>query len=167
MVGVASSLLVDGAWSVGQVQRWGLEVPEDALRVEGYLGLTHYRVPQRVALFVRLDLAHLPLSALRHLAGVAEMRLRLGVPPDPEVWRVSHRRVHPVEEPDAVWLAPEGPVAVEYDAGAYSRGRVQAKGQAFALRFVGQVWGVPIPGRAGTLRGLLPASSRVLLAPWM
>lgn len=166
MVKVPSALLLDGAWSLGQVERWGLEVPEDALRVEGYLGLTHYRAPKRVVFLVRPDLAHLPLAALRHLAGLAEMRLLLGLPPDPETWRVSYRRMHPVEEPDAVWLTSEGPFAVEYDAGAYPRERVRAKGEAFARRFVGQVWGVPIRERVATLRRLLPPGSRVLCAAW-
>jgi len=81
------------------------------------------------------------------------------------VWRVSPKPRHPVEEPDGVWLTPEGPVALEYDAGAYARARVKAKGEAFARRFVGQVWGAPVPERVAYLKTLLPRA-RVLLASW-
>ncbi len=158
--------LVDGVWTEGQRARFGLPEPVEAVEVVGYVGLSNYRTPIFVRFFVHQSLHHLPLTALRHLAGVAEVRLRLGVAPDPEVWRVSRKQVHPVDEPDAVWLTPEGPVAVEYDAGGYSRTRVRAKGEAFALRFVGQVWGTPIPQRVRTLEGLLPPSARVMLAPW-
>ena len=71
-----------------------------------------------------------------------------------------------MEESDRVWFTHEGPMVVEYDAGGYSRARVRAKGEAFALRFVAQVWGVPIPQRVRTLEGLLPPSAQVVLAPW-
>lgn len=158
-------LAVDLAWSEGQVRRWGLVPPEEAVRVEGYLGLTYYRKEEPVAFWAHPSVARYPLTALRHLAGLAEMRLLLEAPPDPRVWRVSPRPRHPVEEPDGVWLTPEGPVALEYDAGAYARARVRAKGEAFALRFVGQVWGAPVPERVAYLRRFLPGA-RVLLAPW-
>ncbi|ULR39728.1 replication-relaxation family protein [Thermus sp. NEB1569] len=163
---VRSALDVDGVWTSGQVERWGLEVPPSALVVEGYLGLTHYRKSRPVRFFVSESLAHLPLTTLRHLAGVAEMRILLGVEADPAHWRVFHRQIHPVEEPDAVWFTPSGPVAVEYDVGSYSRERVRAKAAAFALRYVGQVWGTPIPERLRTLASLLPPGTRVLVASW-
>jgi hypothetical protein len=159
-------LSVDLAWSEEQAERWGLTPPEEAVRVAGYLGLTYYRAPEPVVFYALPEVAGFPLTALRHLAGVAELRLRLGVPPDPEAWRVSRKRLHPVEEPDAVWFTPEGPVAVEYDAGGYSRARVRAKGEAFARRFVGQVWGAPVPERVAYLKALLPGG-RVLEAPWV
>ncbi|WP_114313605.1 hypothetical protein [Thermus caldifontis] len=155
---------LDGVWTSGQVERWGLEVPSSARVVEGYLGLTHYQKSRPVRFFVKESLIHLPLTTLRHLAGVAEMRLLLGV--DPPFWRVFHRQVHPVEEPDAVWFTPNGPVAVEYDVGSYSRGRVRAKAVAFATRYVGQVWGTPAKERARTLVLLLPRGTRVLQAVW-
>jgi hypothetical protein len=158
--------LVDRVWTEGQVRRWNLPRPVEAVEVRGYLGSTYYRKPEFVRFYVHESLRHLPLAALRHLAGMAELRLRLGAPPDPEVWRVSLKQVHPVDEPDGVWLTPRGPVAVEYDAGGYSRNRVRAKGEAFALRFVAQVWGAPIPQRVRTLEGLLPPSAQVVLAPW-
>lgn len=167
MTAVHSALDVDGVWSSGQVERWSLEVPPSALVVEGYLGLTHYRKALPVRFFVKEALAHLPLTLLRHLAGVAEMRLLLGVEADPDVWRVFHRQVHPVEEPDAVWFTPKGPVAVEYDVGSYSRDRVRTKAAAFATRYVGQVWGAPVKERVETLAALLPRGTRVLQAVWV
>ncbi|MEN2982803.1 MAG: hypothetical protein ABDH20_09865 [Thermus sp.] len=160
------SLHTDGAWSEGQVRRWGLEVPKEAVRVEGYLGLTAYARPLPVAFWVLPGLRLLPLTALRHLAGVAELRLRLRVPPDPGIWRVSFRQVHPIDEPDAVWLTPSGPVAVEYDVVSYSRRKVQAKARLFGALFVGQVWGAPVPARVATLRRLCPPETEVLEAPW-
>ena len=55
-------------------------------------------------------------------------------------------------------------MVVEYDAGGYSRARVQAKGEAFARRSVGQIWGAPVPERMAYLKALLPRV-RVLEAP--
>ena len=54
---------------------------------------------------------------------------------------------------------------VEYDAGGYSRARVRVKGEAFARRFVGQIWGAPVPERMAYLKALIPRV-RVLEAPW-
>ena len=56
-------------------------------------------------------------------------------------------------------------MVVEYDAGGYSRARVRAKGEAFARRSVGQIWGAPVPERMAYLKALLPRL-RVLEAPW-
>jgi hypothetical protein len=71
-----------------------------------------------------------------------------------------------VEESDSgVWFTLEGPMVVEYDAGGYSRARVRAKGEAFAWRSVGQIWGAPVPERMAYLKALLPRV-RVREAPW-
>jgi hypothetical protein len=70
-----------------------------------------------------------------------------------------------VEESDGVWFTLEGPMVVEYDAGGYSRARERAKGEAFARRFVGQIWGALVPERMAYLKALLPRV-RVLEAPW-
>ena len=70
-----------------------------------------------------------------------------------------------MEESDGVWFTLEGPMVVEYDAGGYFRARVRAKGEAFAPRFVGQIWGAPVPERMAYLKALLPRV-RVLEAPW-
>jgi hypothetical protein len=70
-----------------------------------------------------------------------------------------------VEESDGVWFTLEGPMVVEYDAGGYSRAQERAKGEAFARRFVGQIWGAPVPERMAYLKALLPRV-RVLEAPW-
>ena len=56
-------------------------------------------------------------------------------------------------------------MVVEYDAGGYSRAQERAKGEAFARRFVGQIWGAPVPKRMAYLKALLPRV-RVLEAPW-
>jgi hypothetical protein len=56
-------------------------------------------------------------------------------------------------------------MVVEYDAGGYSRVQERAKGEAFARRSVGQIWGAPVPKRMAYLKALLPRV-RVLEAPW-
>ena len=89
-----TALGVDLAWSEEQARRWGLVPPEEAVRVEGYLGLTYYRKEEPVAFWAHPSVARYPLTALRHLAGLAEMRLLLGVPPDPRVWRVTVSYTH-------------------------------------------------------------------------
>lgn len=161
-----ASLSVDGTWSEGQVRRYSLVVPKEAVRVEGYLPLTAYSREARAVFYALPEVASLPLPALRHLAGVAEMRIRLGLPPDPNLWRVSFARHHRVEEPDAVWFTPSGPVAVEYDAGRYTRRLLTEKRRAFALRYAGQVWGAPVSERVETLKSLLGEGVRVIVAPW-
>ena len=42
---------------------------------------------------------------------------------------------------------------------------VRAAVEAFARRFVGQIWGAPVPERMAYLKALLPRV-RVLEAPW-
>jgi hypothetical protein len=105
---------------------------------------------------------------LRHLAGVGEMRHILGVPPD--AWRTDTHRIHYREQPDAYWYAPEGPIAIEYDAGSYSLAQLARKTEAFARRFVGQRWGVPTQRKAEALRGKLARLGLepgfVLVARW-
>ncbi|PZA07418.1 replication-relaxation family protein [Meiothermus sp. Pnk-1] len=115
-----------------------------------------------------LWVARLGPPLLRHLAGVGEMRHILGVPPSS--WRTDTHRIHYREQPDAYWYAPEGPIAVEYDAGSYSVAQLARKVEAFALRFVGQRWGAPTPRKAASLRGKLAGlglePGHVMAAPW-
>jgi len=122
---------------------------------------------------VRFFTSHLWVSRLgppllRHLAGVGEMRHLLGVPT--HEWRTDTHRVHYREQPDAYWYSKIGPIAIEYDAGSYALPLLQRKVQTFALRFVGQYWGVPTEKKAASLRaklggyGLEPRF--VIVAPW-
>ena len=62
--------------------------------------------------------AHLSASAVRHLAGVAEMRRLLRAPRNK--WHSEAGTSFASEQPDALWKSEQGDVAIEYDAGSYS-----------------------------------------------
>lgn len=83
-------------------------------------------------------------SRLEHLAGTAEMRLRLDAPADPSLWKVEHALDGRLGElPDAAWLREGGPVAIEYDKGTYSSQKVLAKLHGFQQSGYSEVvWGV-------------------------
>lgn len=116
-----------------------------------------------------LGLEEVPAFVLRHLAGVARMRLVLGVPPEPGVWEVDLDPVHVHHAPDALWLDKGERVAVEYDAG-YPKPIVLEKLYGLAYRYDRQIWGAPTWSRVGYLERLIPASLkrkvRVVRAPW-
>jgi hypothetical protein len=117
-----------------------------------------------------LWIARLMPPMLRHLAGVAEMRHILKVPPVKERWRTDSHRIHFREEPDAVWFSPRGPIAIEYDAGSYTTALLHRKSKTFSRRYVAQFWGAPTERKAASLRtklsGLGLEPEYVLVAPW-
>lgn len=113
------------------------------------------RRPSRVT-FLTTSLTRLGGTQLREYALLAEIRavLKVGV----GSWESPH--VDPdrllfrggTSEPDALWQPRHGPwVAIEADAGAYSRKRVQAKAAAFAEVFHKQIWGCPSERRKESL----------------
>lgn len=169
------ALHCDLALSEGQIRRWyaplsereakglGLHVVQAFLTLSkdgGRIFSVRFYTPYR-------RVKGLGPHLLRHLAGVGEMRHLLGVPPSR--WQTDTHRVHYRELPDAYWYTDRGPVAIEYDAGSYSKEQRRRKAETFALRFLGQCWGVPTPRLA---EGLERAFSElglevpVLVAPW-
>ncbi|BDP43764.1 hypothetical protein DAETH_37330 (plasmid) [Deinococcus aetherius] len=113
-------------------------------------------------------LAGMESYELAHLAGTAELRQQLGVPPGRH-WQVDKRGRLPFNEPDAVYDSPYGPVAVEYDNGSYTLSTVQQKLEAFSDRdFKEVVWGVAGERRRATLEQKIKASLArpVLWAEW-
>ena len=175
--GILEALRCDLALSEGQLLRHYGRVPSE--REAQRLGLYVVRAvlnPSHHAnrlMEVRFFTPYLWVSRLgppllRHLAGVAEMRHLLGVPT--QEWRTDTHRVHYREQPDAYWYSQAGPVAIEYDAGSYALPLLQRKLRTFALRFVGQYWGVPTEKKAASLRaklGRLGLPPRfVIVAPW-
>ncbi|GGS05660.1 hypothetical protein [Deinococcus sedimenti] len=112
----------------------------------GYLVQTRFYVAERRLL--RRD-----PNFLAHAAGVAEMRVLMNVPPDPAVWRTGvtlGRRE--ACTPDAVSIGDFGPVAVEYDTGAYTTGVIEDKLSAFRDQgYDDVVWGVPAQSRRDRL----------------
>lgn len=106
-------------------------------------------------------------SNVRHLTGVAEMRYLLGATHD--AWVSEADKRHAGNEPDGVWFKPEGDVAIEYDAGAYSPNQILDKLIAFQTSYSGQIWGSPSKRRVTHIRALaanLEPDLQVLYAPW-
>lgn len=107
---------------------------------------------------------------LRHLAGVAAVRLVLGAEPSSRTWLVDVDPVHlGLPAPDARWVRGNEVWAIEYDAG-YPKPMVLEKLHGLARLYPKVVWGVPSYARKRYLEGLIPPSLRdriqVVLAPW-
>jgi len=105
----------------------------------------------RAELWVAPEAAGYSDGILLHLAFLAELRRLMKAPP--ERWQVLQAgEADPTGVlPDAVFLGPEGPVAVEVDLG-YALDRVRAKVRHYAQSYAGQVWGVLTSGRALRVR---------------
>lgn len=169
---LARALEVDRALSAGQVaRRYDLDVcrlGKPFILVEAFTSATYgSQNYQRVA-FVTLErkVSRLNAASLRHLAGVAEMRRYLNAPP--EAWQNDAAARHAVEVPDALWLTPEGGIAIEYDAGSYGRARITTKALAYR-RYAGQVWASPSRKHVRHLTTLLPmldVATSPFYAPW-
>ena len=110
------------------------------LTFNAFLSTTHHSMTYREVFFVTLERKHtrLSASALRHLAGVAEMRRMLCAPV--EQWHAEASARCVAEQPDAVWESLAGDIAIEYDAGSYSPQKIRQKICTFE-RYEDQVWG--------------------------
>ncbi len=175
-----ADLPVDRVLSLGQVWRRYLpEGDEDEVRAAIVQLTATARLaawPEWVALTARARTVRrvdfvaptvLPLApaALRHLCGVAEVRWQLGQAL--RSWDATGAAVSGwSEQPDAIAETSRGLLAVEYDAGSYSRRQVSRKAQTFHATYGQQVWGVPHAARARWLRASLPSDGEVLVAPW-
>jgi len=125
--------------------------------------------PRDVAFWTLEDALADPLYAaprIRHLAGVTAMRHVLQAPV--EEWSNRGERLGRRNLPDGVWEAPDGQVAIEYDASGYSPDAVIAKAWVFERNYERQVWGAATPARVAKLRALLEPyeGASVVLAPW-
>lgn len=171
--GVTAALEIDFILSQPQLRRW------HALDVERWLGPTRRfelglsvrnRVVQEVTVIgLTAELLTREPFELRHLAGVAEMRYRLLVT-DARQWRVSLERKHDFHDPDAVWIRDSRWIAVEYDAGGYSRERLEQKISGFRSIYGhgAQVWGCSSQARVPVVKRLLePHGGAVFYAPWL
>lgn len=141
-------------------------LPPWALRLEGFLPILVGGQARPCTFFLLKGLEGEEGFVLRHLAGVASMRLLLGA--GSESWWVDRNPVHTGYTPDAIWAKGER-VAIEYDAG-YPKGLVLEKMYGMARRFPSQIWGAPTKGRALYLQNLTPPKLkgriRTLHAPW-
>lgn len=174
MVAVVESPLdalgCDRAYSMVQFRRRWPEV--DPAQLPGVVVVQH-QIPETskgspltVDFVVLKSFADEPAFALRHLAGVAEMRYALRVPI--EEWAGDAGRVHLDSTPDAVWYSRTGPCAIEYDL-RYNRKQVLQKQQDYRRMYVCQYWGVAIPSRAQYLRRTLQPDpyTVIMLNPWL
>lgn len=119
--------------------------------------------------FVTLERRHARLSTadLRHLAGLAEMRLRLRA--SPHEWRVHLRRPDRGRMPDGQYTYKGECCALEFDAGSYKRERVLEKMEAYAREYDTQLWGAATSARVAYLRKCAahaPQAVLVMHAPW-
>lgn len=168
------ALRVDFVYTEGHLKLMGLDPkrpPEWVVVAERPISLlTGQEVTFKKFFFPQgLDLEKAAPFVLRHLAGVARMRMVLGVPPDPKRWMVDLDPVHQESAPDALWLNGGERIAIEYDAG-YPKPIVLEKFYGLARRHDRQIWGAPTWTRAGYLGKLVPEGLRpkvrVLRAPW-
>ncbi len=166
---IKAALEVDEVLSASQLRRYFGARDEDLAlypSVPALLEPVHMRQLQVQTRFYALKedtLARAPMG-LAHLAGGGEGRLALGVPPVD--WKVSSGPTH-FHDPDAALrLASGRTLAVEYDRGTYTKGKVLKKLDAFEeAGFAGALWLVPPadtsygrgvkPGRAQNLRELI------------
>ena len=112
---------------------------------------------------------HLEGFELRHLAGLAAVRRKLGAAP--EEWELDETVVHYDATPDARWRTPRGVWAVEYDVG-YDEQRVRKKLLGFGRAYAGIVWGAPTRRRVERLGELVrqvgvQVPVRLVEAPWL
>lgn len=168
------SLLTDTVMSSRQLQRhFGLRPAdmEGVPLVPVLVRPVHTRPGLEVATVMYLSsrrMARLQDHALTHRAGVAEMRHQLGVPAVPGLWEVEARGKLRYEEPDAVWRAASGDIAIEYDLGSYTMKAVDQKVSTFQDReFDRIVWGAASTRRAARLAQTLgPQGVQVLNTQW-
>lgn len=110
---------------------------------------------------------NLRTSSLRHLAGLAEMRLRLKA--DPRDWLVFLKRPDQGRMPDGQYSYKGERCALEFDAGSYKRDRVLEKMRAYAQAFDSQLWGAGTDARISYLQACasdVPGKIYVMSAPW-
>ncbi len=162
---------MDLALSEGQVARWyrlSLEEAASSFPARGTVRSVALRLPGKgvatVRFLVHPRLREASSGTLRHLAGLAEMRRLLGVPP--EAWTLGAEPGSTI--PDALW----GDVVVEYDAGEYPRPVLRNKLAAFERRAPLQVWGTVSDRRRELILRLAGEMSirnlhQVLVAPWL
>jgi hypothetical protein len=162
-------LSVDKALSEGQLQHYDLTLQHlSELRTRTvWLALTRGSYRYRTTNFI-VDPSEAArcTNGLRHLAGVAEMRRRLGV--ERSAWRSDAGTLFHRATPDAYWQDQTHIIAIEYDVGSYSTTQIVAKASAFTA-FAGQIWGCASKLRARRLSAILrmvDPQAVCLYAPW-
>jgi hypothetical protein len=172
--GVLEILKHDHAMTVAVVQkRFGLMLEDlEILEHNGVihlvnheLAVTHGSRQSHDITFVCRDVktANRPGTSLRHLAGIAEMRYRLGSPrweismlQNPNSWSPFTGSVIP----DALWYEPgnERPTAIEFDTGSHKLETVREKVEVYKRFGTKQIWAAPSARRAMSIVAVLEHS---------
>lgn len=138
------ALETDRALAASQVLRYfgvtpqELGVPHTPVQVFEPVHMRALRV-QTVFCTATPELAHRAAPVLAHLAGAAEVRLRLGIPP--HEWSSGDNTDRHL--PDAVFTRDGRRYAVEYDRGSYTRRRIVEKILTFHGEYDAVIWAVP------------------------
>ena len=177
IVKLSTNLMTDLAITERQLFEWyglGLEqINTDRLlgrfihQTKREVALSHRARTTKIVNFICTNDATAALEdwQLRHLAGLAAARYRLGV--TGKIWTVTAfgraLRDHggrwlPDCIPDAIWNADWGRIAVEYDAGSHRLETVAEKVRTYAESYEQQLWLCATLERCDHLRSVLEKS---------
>lgn len=170
------SLECDGAMSAALLKRYYGLRPEDlkgVLRTPSLIRTTpSQRTSETYVEFLTLSrrLAGKNPATLAHRCATGCARHLMSIGPNQALFKVEFRGRLKKEEPDAVWIQPDGrELAVEFDNGTYSYEKIQQKLTAFAERgFDETIWVVSNAGRQSRLTTDFGDQLRrdILLAEW-
>ncbi len=153
------ALRCDGVLSSAQLKAYFNATRRDVLMAKGYAipartSYTYYGVRAKRYVFYSLSKRYCfdRPNDLRHLAGLAAMRHMLDAPEDQ--WSIPQTNQRKYGVPDGVWKYGERRLAIEFDAGGYSKTQVVEKAFNFSS-YHEQVWGTQVPGRKKYLEGIL------------
>jgi len=109
-------------------------------------------------------------NVLGHYAGVGEMRRILNIPADDSFTLHTRRRLAK-DAPDAIFRSAYGPIALEYDTGAYKLKTVASKLESFVQQgYLQTIWGTANRQRIPTVERIMQAEpgakGQVVLSEW-
>lgn len=171
-----SDLAVDRVISAEQLHRHYHLKPEDLNGVRFVEAIMH-PVYSRVSLEIKtrfyLSSAALQYqddNVLGHYAGVGEMRRVMGIRAD-DSYKLDTRRRLARDTPDAIFNSDYGPVALEYDTGAYKLRTVQSKLESFVQQgYLQTIWGTANRRRVAKIERIMQdepgAKGQVILSEW-
>lgn len=159
------ALMTDQVLTSGQLLRLGSDPGQFPSLTES-VRVTSDLNSEREVTFHALDaftLRRLDARQLGHLAGVAEIRMELGVPPGPH-WSSRGQLIGETAKPDAVWRSLEVENMIEFDSCDYPRRVVREKLERFIP--LGPVyWGMSSALRVERWSGYYP-KVHFLFTPW-
>jgi Replication-relaxation len=137
-----------------------LEESEDLYVTEDSLKVTHESRQKQKVTFLCHDerTSQRPGTTLRHLAGIAEMRYKLGSPR----WALTllnnpNSRSISTQIPDATWYATghQNGIALEFDTGSQPLKTITEKAAVYCKENRTQIWAAPSAKRAESILKIL------------